>query len=163
MNTMSHERKTPHAGQYLTFQLRSELFGIPIQDIREINQHGEITPVPFSSSAVKGVMNLRGKIIPVLSLRLKFGMQETPLTRESCIIVIDTNLGQMGMIVDSVKEVQNFEASQLEHSPTMQNKASKEIITGIGKIETKVVILLDVKSILSLDEIESIQGNELAA
>ncbi|MGZ5279069.1 MAG: chemotaxis protein CheW [Pseudobdellovibrionaceae bacterium] len=141
----------PQAGQYLTFQLRSELFGMPIQDIREINQHGEVTPVPHSPESMKGVMNLRGKIIPVINLRIKFGMAEQDLTRDSCIIVVDTTIGQIGMIVDSVKEVLDLSENQIEFPPNLGNKESGTFVKGMGKVESKVIILVDVKTAFSFE------------
>lgn len=147
----------PKQGQYLTFQLRSELFGMPIEDVREINQHGDITPVPQAPESVKGVMNLRGKIIPVVNLRLKFGMVEQDLTRDTCIIVIDTAIGQVGMIVDSVKEVMDLVENQIEHSPALANDHTANFIRGMGKVDSKVVILVDVKSAFASEDYSGLQ------
>jgi purine-binding chemotaxis protein CheW len=142
----------PLEGQYLTFQVNSELFGLPIQDVREINQHGEVTPLPYCPDYVKGVMNLRGKIIPVVNLRVRFGMKEIEINRESCIIVIETQKGHVGMIVDAVKEVVDLTTSQLEAPPNMGHNPDETMIKGLGKIETRVIILIDVrKSLLTED------------
>lgn len=148
------------AGQYLTFQLRSELFGMPIKDVREINQHGEVTPLPHAPKSVKGVMNLRGKIIPVVNLRLKFGMEEQALTRDSCIIVIDTEIGQVGMVVDSVKEVMDLENAQIERSPSFGHQEAATFIKGMGKIDSKVLILVDVKAAFSPEDAAKIKQAE---
>lgn len=144
-------------GQYLTFQLRSELFGIPIGDVREINQHGEVTPVPHSPESVKGVMNLRGKIIPVVNLRIKFGMEDQAITKESCIIVIDTLSGQVGIVVDSVKEVIDLAAEQISETPGLTSTDTEGLVRGVGKLEQHVVLLVDVKSAFVSDRLEEIQ------
>lgn len=145
MDTVRNGQKVL-AGKFLTFKLKSELFGIPIQDVREINSYGDITPVPYTADAVKGVMNLRGKIIPVVSLRKKFGMDEIELTRECCVIVIEAATGLVGMVVDSVQEVQDFLDSQIELTPPLGTDYSNNCISGLGKIDSKVVILVDVKT-----------------
>lgn len=152
-----NSNQTLLAGQYLTFQLRSELFGIPIGDVREINQHGEVTPVPHAPEAVKGVMNLRGKIIPVVNLRIKFGMDEQAATKESCIIVIDTHSGQVGIVVDSVKEVIDLFAEQISETPVLASANSGALVRGVGKLENQVVLLVDVKSAFVADKLEEIQ------
>ncbi|MGZ3768169.1 MAG: chemotaxis protein CheW [Bdellovibrio sp.] len=139
-------------GQYLTFQLMSEQYGVAIETVREINQFGEITPVPRTPDYVKGVMNLRGKIIPVVNLRIKFGMQPQNTTRDTCIIVIDTEIGQVGMIVDSVKEVVDLEESQIEPSPVLGNESAMSFVRGMGKVENKVVILVDIVSAFSNEQ-----------
>lgn len=139
-------------GQYLTFQLMSEQYGVAIETVREINQFGEITPVPRTPDYVKGVMNLRGKIIPVVNLRIKFGMQPQDTTRDTCIIVIDTEIGQVGMIVDSVKEVVDLQESQIEPSPVLGNEHSMSFVRGMGKVDNKVVILVDIVSAFSAEQ-----------
>ncbi|MGZ3780945.1 MAG: chemotaxis protein CheW [Pseudobdellovibrionaceae bacterium] len=139
-------------GQYLTFQLMAEQYGVPIETVREINQFGEITPVPRTPDYVKGVMNLRGKIIPVVNLRIKFGMEPQDTTRDTCIIVIDTEIGQVGMIVDSVKEVVALEESQIEPSPVLGNEHAMSFVRGMGKVDSRVVILVDIVSAFSAEQ-----------
>lgn len=149
MSDMSTKAKP---GQYLTFQLMSEQYGVVIESVREINQFGEITPVPRTPDYVKGVMNLRGKIIPVVNLRIKFGMKPQETTRDTCIIVIDTEIGQVGMIVDSVKEVVSLHENQIEPSPMLGNDAAMAFVRGMGKVENKVVILVDIVSAFSVEQ-----------
>jgi purine-binding chemotaxis protein CheW len=141
------------AGQYLTFQLKHEQYGVPIETVREINQPTEITPVPRTPVFVKGVMNLRGKIIPVVNLRMKFGMEEVDKTRDTCIIVIDTEIGQVGMIVDSVKEVVDLHEAQIEPPPMLGNDRTLTFVRGMGKIEQRVIILVDVVSAFSSEQL----------
>lgn len=149
MNDLSMKAKP---GQYLTFQLLSEQYGVAIETVREINQFGEITPVPRTPDYVKGVMNLRGKIIPVVNLRIKFGMDPQDTTRDTCIIVIDTEIGQVGMIVDSVKEVVSLQDSQIEPSPVLGNENAMSFVRGMGKVDNRVVILIDIVSAFSADQ-----------
>lgn len=146
---MSEMIQKAKSGQYLTFQLMSEQYGVAIETVREINQFGEITPVPRTPEYVKGVMNLRGKIIPVVNLRVKFGMVPQDTTRDTCIIVIDTEIGQVGMIVDSVKEVVDLEEAKIEPPPALSTTGTMNFVKGMGKVDDKVVILVDVVSAFS--------------
>jgi len=132
------------SGQYLTFQLDGEFFGIPIAVVREINRVTDVTPVPKAPPFVKGVMNLRGKIIPVIDLRLKFDLKPSDYTRDTCIIVIETPHGQMGNIVDAVKEVVEFEASEIEPAPQFGVSGYQGFVKGLGKKDEKVIILVDI-------------------
>lgn len=139
------QTSSAQAGQFLTFQLEGESFGIPISVVREINRVTDVTPVPKAPPFVKGVMNLRGKIIPVIDLRLKFDMPATEFTRDTCIIVIETPHGQMGNIVDAVKEVVEFNASEIEPAPHFGGSSGYHtFVKGLGKIEDKVIIIVDI-------------------
>lgn len=139
-------------GQYLTLLLKSQYYGVPIGTVREINQIGDVVPVPHTPEFVLGVMNLRGKVIPVVDLRKKFGMESAPRTRETCIVVIDGQAGQIGMVVDAVSEVVELAASQIEPSPVLGEESKLSFVRGMGKMEAKVIILVDVVSALSKDE-----------
>lgn len=150
---MSESSQKAKAGQYLTFQLMNEQYGVAIETVREINQYGEVTPVPKTPSYVKGVMNLRGKIIPVVNLRIKFGMDAQDVSRDTCIIVIDTHIGQVGMIVDAVREVVDLQDAQIEPPPVLGNEKTMSFVRGMGKIENKVVILVDVVAAFSTDQL----------
>jgi purine-binding chemotaxis protein CheW len=153
---MSEITSKAKPGQYLTFQLMNEQYGVAIETVREINQFGEITPVPRTPNYVKGVMNLRGKIIPVVNLRIKFGMDSQDTTRDTCIIVIDTAIGQVGMIVDSVKEVVDLQENQIEPSPVLGNEHAMSFVRGMGKVDNKVVILVDIVSAFSPEQMGQI-------
>jgi purine-binding chemotaxis protein CheW len=155
MNEASSKAKP---GQYLTFQLMAEQYGVAIETVREINRFGDITPVPRTPDYVKGVMNLRGKIIPVVNLRIKFGMQPQDTTRDTCIIVIETEIGQVGMIVDSVKEVVDLNEGQIEPSPVLGNAQAMSFVRGMGKVDNKVVILVDIVSAFSAEQMGQIAG-----
>jgi purine-binding chemotaxis protein CheW len=148
---MSHAVAKP--GQFLTFKLLKEFYGVAIENIREINRVGEITPVPKTPHYIKGVMNLRGKIIPVVNLRERFGLPAEEYTRDTCIIVIDTPVGLVGLIVDSVKEVVTLEEKVIEAPPHLSHSDSTSFITGMGKLDDKVLILVDIVSAFSQDQI----------
>ncbi len=145
-------------GKYLTFSLAEEEYGIGILMIREIIGMMPITVVPQTPLFVKGVINLRGKVIPVVDLRLRFGMEETAYTERTCIIVIETQSQTltsltMGIVVDSVSEVLNIKASEVEDTPTFGTKLNTAYILGIAKMESGVKILLDIDRVLSTEDI----------
>jgi purine-binding chemotaxis protein CheW len=144
------------AGQFLTFLLEGECFGVPISVVREINRVTEVTPVPKSPPFVKGVMNLRGKIIPVIDLRLKFDLQPSEYTRDTCIIVTETPLGLVGNIVDAVKEVVEFDPSEIEPAPQFHTSGYQSFVKGLGKKDDKVIILVDI-----VGSFESSEWNQL--
>jgi len=136
------------AGKYLTFVLNKEQYGVEILKVREILVVLPITPVPQTPHFVKGVINLRGKVIPVVDTRLKFGMSETEHTNETCIIVVDVNSTMMGMIVDTVKEVLDITEDKIEDPPNFGSSIDSGLIRGLGKIGDKVNILLDIDRVL---------------
>lgn len=140
-------------GQYLTFMLNGQLYGVPIGTVREINRPSEITPVPRTPEYVAGVMNLRGKVIPVVNLRIKLGFKAVAHTKETCIIVIETTVGQVGMTVDSVSGVIELTSSQIEPTPNLGTSANTEFVLGMGKVENKVVILIDIVKALSSSQL----------
>lgn len=144
-------------GKYLTFDLGEEEYGIPIIKVKEINGMMAITKVPQTDEFIKGVINLRGKVIPVIDLRLKFGMEAVEYTERSCIIVVEV-LGEkgtvsVGLIVDGVSEVNNIRAEEIEDSPTFGTSFSTEYILGMAKKEDGVKILLDINKVLAAQEL----------
>ena len=149
------ERKASEAkpGQYLTFILKSQPYGVPIGAVREINRVSDITPVPQTPSFVAGVINLRGKVIPVVDLRLKFGMDAAPRTKATCTIVIEGTDGQVGMIVDSVSGVADLTAAQIEPTPVLGDQEKLSFVMGMGKVENQVLILLDIVHALSKENL----------
>jgi len=144
-------------GKYLTFTLAEEEYGIGILKIKEIVGMLPITSVPQTPEFVKGVLNLRGKVIPVIDLRLRFGMGEIEYTERTCIIVVEiesqTGMVMIGIVVDSVSEVLNIKGDDIEDTPTFGTKLNTEYILGMAKMEGGVKILLDINRVLSGDEI----------
>jgi purine-binding chemotaxis protein CheW len=147
------------AGKYLTFQLASEEFGIRVLKVREIMGIQEITAVPQTPGHVKGVINLRGKVIPVIDLRLKFGVTAAEFTQRTCIIVAqlqaDSGPTLMGVIVDGVSEVLNLTAAEIEDAPDFGGDAG-EYLLGMAKLKGKVKILLDIDKVLSNQELNNL-------
>jgi purine-binding chemotaxis protein CheW len=135
--------------KFMTFNLRSEQYGFPIEVVREINRVAEITPVPRTPDFVRGVMNLRGRIIPVVDLRMKLGFEKIENTRDTCIVVIDAEVGMVGLVVDSVREVVDLSPEQIQHPPQMGPPEEISFIQGLGKVNGGVVILINVLSAFS--------------
>ncbi|MDY6952970.1 MAG: chemotaxis protein CheW [Thermodesulfobacteriota bacterium] len=155
------EAMADREGKYLTFSLDNEEYGIGILQIKEIIGMMPITTVPHTPAYVKGVINLRGKVIPVLDLRLRFGIEATDYTERTCIIVVEM-AGQSGtimtgIVVDSVSEVLNMKAEEIEETPTFGTKLDTEYILGMAKMEGGVKILLDIDRILSPEEIAVVE------
>jgi purine-binding chemotaxis protein CheW len=146
------------AGKYLTFQLGPEVYGLEILKVQEIIGLMHVTHVPRTPKFVRGVINLRGKVLPVIDLRSKFGMEEIDDTSQTCIIVLQVatndNSVIMGVLVDSVSEVVDINANQLEPAPNFGSSIDTAFILAIGKIADKVVILLDVDKVLTINEID---------
>jgi purine-binding chemotaxis protein CheW len=145
------------AGKYMTFQLAREEYGLEILKVREIIGLMEITRVPRTREFVRGVINLRGKVIPVVDLRLKFAMEKTEATDQTVIIVVQCAVDgrplTMGLLVDQVLEVLSIEAAQIEPAPSLAHaELDEEFILGVGKHEKRIVFLLDIARILSTDE-----------
>ena len=138
-----------HEGKYLTFILSNEEYGLEILKVREIIGIMDVTEIPQTPPFIKGVINLRGKVIPVIDLRLKFKMEEADHTKETCIIVVDVDTVLMGIIVDTVSEVLDIKAEQIEPSPQFGSSVSTDFILGMGKVGDKVKILLDIQKVLS--------------
>ena len=143
--------------KYLTFVLAGEEYGIGILKIKEIIGMMPITTVPQTPEFVKGVINLRGKVIPVMDLRLRFGMEAIDYTERTCIIVVEiegsAGTVQIGIVVDSVSEVLNIKVEDIEETPTFGTKLNTEYILGMAKMEGGVKILLDIDRVLSTNEI----------
>jgi purine-binding chemotaxis protein CheW len=144
-------------GKYLTFTLAEEEYGIGILKIKEIIGMLPITSVPQTPDFVKGVINLRGKVIPVMDLRLRFGMMSMDYTERTCIIVVEIS-GQagtilVGIVVDAVSEVLNIKGDDIEKTPTFGTKLNTDYILGMAKMEGGVKILLDIDQVLSSDEL----------
>lgn len=145
--------------QYLTFLLGGEMFSIGILCIREIIWYANLTEVPMMPACIRGVINLRGAVVPVMDLSSRFGKPPTPVTKSTCIIIIEVqtqNEGEtqsMGVVVDAVQAVLEIASSEIEPPPTFGAKIRSDFIEGIGKVNGKFVILLNVNRVLSNEEI----------
>lgn len=145
------------SGKYLVFHLGREEYGVEVLKVREIMGLQDITSVPQTSSFVKGVINLRGKVIPVIDLRLKFGLDSSEYTQRTCIVVVQVQEKghplMMGVIVDGVNEVLTMQEGEIEDTPQFGDDLRVDYILGMAKIKGKVKILLDIDRVLSAQEI----------
>ena len=148
-------------GKYLTFSLAEEEYGIGILKIKEIIGMMAITTVPQTPSFVKGVINLRGKVIPVIDLRLRFGIESMDYTERTCIIVVEIDGGsgtvQIGIVVDAVSEVLNIPGKDIEDTPTFGTKLDTHYMLGMAKMEGGVKILIDIDRVLNGKEISLLE------
>lgn len=142
--------------KFLTFLTDGELFGIPISDVVQIIGMQEITPLPDFPDYAKGVINLRGNIIPVVDMRIRLKKPEAPYNESTCIIVTSIGDAYMGFIVDSVDEVTDIRASDIAPAPVVSKHISNRYLTGIGQINKKVVLLLDLSKILTQSELQQV-------
>lgn len=150
------------AGKYLTFQLANEEFGIRVLKVREIMGIQDITAVPQTPPHIKGVINLRGKVVPVIDLRLKFGISAAEYTQRTCIIVTqvqgESGAVFMGIVVDGVSEVLNLTAAEIEDTPDFGEEVSSAYLLGMAKVKGKVKILLDIDKVLSTQELHNLSA-----
>ena len=149
--------KTLEKRTYLTFQLEDEIFAVDVLNVHEVLEFSSTTKIPGVPDYVRGIINLRGMVVPVVDLRLKFGMTETEKTQSTCVIVLDIGTGEkkavVGALADSVKEVFEFDAGQIEPPPQIGTLSQTEYILGIGKREDLFIIILDINKIFSTDEV----------
>lgn len=150
----------PETQQYLTFMLSGEVYAIGILAVREIIEFGQLTEVPNMPGFIRGVINLRGAVVPVVDLSVRFGKGETAVSRRTCIVINEIeNDGEtqtIGVMVDAVNEVLEIPASEIEMPPTFGAKIRSDFIEGMGKVEGKFVILLNVDRVLSVDEMSEL-------
>jgi len=148
-------------GQYLTFMLAGEVFAIGILAIKEIIEYHSLTEVPMMPACVRGVINLRGAVVPVMDPLARFGRKSSDVTKRTCIVIVETeveNEGRLerqviGVVVDAVNEVLEIASSDIEPAPAFGARIRSEFIQGVGKVKGKFVILLNVNHVLSIDEI----------
>ncbi|AHF92931.1 chemotaxis signal transduction protein [Opitutaceae bacterium TAV1] len=158
MSNTTQTRTSAHAGKYLTVVLDNEAYGIAVLKVREIIRMQKITPVPQMPGYVKGIINLRGRVIPVIDLRLKFGLR-AELAERTCIVVVQVKFAggapvQMGLIVDSVEEVVSLGAQEIEPTPDFGVRIDTSYLLGLAKIKGVVKTLLDIDRVVAPDTIE---------
>lgn len=151
------ERTKAAGGKFLTFFLSGEEYGIEILSVHEIIGMLPITSVPGTPGYICGIVNLRGKIIPIVDLRRKFGMESNKQTTETCIIVVHVQEVEVGIIVDRVSEVLSIDEGDIEPPPSFGKDVNTDFILGIGKSLSKVKILLNIDRVLSADQIVQLQ------
>lgn len=148
--------------QYLTFMLGGETFAIGILSIKEIIEYGQLTEVPRMPQFIRGVINLRGAVVPVIDLSARFGKPAASVSRRTCVVIIEVEFeGEqhvVGVMVDAVNEVLEIPADQVEPAPNFGANIRADFIQGMGKVEGKFVIILNVNHVLSLDEMSTLAG-----
>lgn len=153
-----------NANQYLTFTLDGEQYAIGVAKVREVLEHTKITKLPRTAEFMKGIINLRGAGVPVIDLRLKFGLQETPITKDTSIIVMEVEsqdgLVVVGALADAVHEVVEIEEKAVEPAPRFGTRLSAEFIKGVGKREELFIIILDIDRIFNAEEISVLSATQ---
>ena len=147
--------------QYLTFMLAQEQFAIGILGIKEIIEYQGVTEVPMMPPCVRGVINLRGAVVPVVDLLARFGRASSAATKRTCVVIVEADSGKgerqvMGLVVDAVNEVLDIAPADIEPAPAFGARIRSEFLQGVGKVRGKFVLLLDVDRALSIDEIAGI-------
>lgn len=150
--------------QYLTFKLDDEVFALDIGKVREVLDFSSITKVPRTPDFMRGVINLRGSVVPVVDLRLKFGMSKTEKTVNTCIIIVEVTVDEettvLGALADSVQEVLDLEPGSIEPPPKIGTHLNTEFIKGMGKRNNHFIIILDIDKIFSTDELALVQATQ---
>jgi len=154
---LEEQQEDTQEGKFLTFSLGEEEYGIEIRHVTEIIGIQNITDLPDMPDFVKGVINLRGKVIPVIDVRLRFGMAERAYDERTCIVVVNIAGTAVGLIVDSVSEVINIPAGDIELPPRVKKGESSRFIKGLGKVGEKVKILLAVERLIYVENLEPIK------
>lgn len=151
------EKQSKNLNQYLTFTLDKELYAMDIAKVREVLEYTDITRVPRTPDFLRGVINVRGRAVPVVDMRLKFGMTKTEQTVNTCIIIVEVDVdGEstiLGALADSVQEVFNLEPDQIEPAPRLGTRIKTEFIEGMGKSGEQFIIILNIDKIFSADEL----------
>jgi len=158
--------KTPeHAeqrGQYLAFSLGGETFAMDIRSIKEVIQFSDLTEVPLMPGFIRGVINLRGAVVPVIDLSIRFDRPPTEVTRRTCTVILevvqDDEISVLGVMVDNVSEVLDIGERDIEPAPSFGSDLRSEFIAGVGKVNGRFVILLDVNRVLSVEEMAALTG-----
>ena len=152
-----HPSAAPEPAQYLTFMLGSEVFAISILQVKEIIEYHSLTEVPMMPPSVRGVINLRGAVVPVVDPLARFGRPSSPVGKKSCFVIVELQSGDeshvVGVIVDAVNEVLDISAADIEPPPSFGARLRRDFLKGMAKVGGRFVILLDVEQVLHLDEV----------
>jgi purine-binding chemotaxis protein CheW len=147
--------------QYLSFVLQEEVFAFDIGKVREVLDFTSVTKIPQTPDFMRGVINLRGGVVPVIDLRMKFGMSETEKTVNTCVIIVEVEIEDnriiLGALADSVKEVFNLHGDEIEPAPRIGTQLDTSFLKGMGKKDNEFILILDIDRIFSLDELDMVQ------
>lgn len=165
MSSFNPATATDTRQQYLTFTLGEALFAVGTLNVREIIEYGHLTPVPLMPPSILGVINLRGGVVPILDLRQRFGQGATQVSRRSCIVILEvqrSGIDQViGIVVEAVNAVLEIPEQDIEPPPSFGSQIPTDFLIGMGKLDTRLVVLLDIGSVLSLDDLQLLAGREL--
>lgn len=147
--------------QYLSFILDGETYGVSILVIKEILEYSEPTKVPMMPGFIRGVINLRGNVLPVVDLSLRLGKKETGIAKRTCVVIVEVQCGsegmEVGVVVDAVNEVMDIEPGNIESAPSFGTKIRNSFIQGMGKVGDKFVVLLNIERVLSIEELSQVE------
>jgi purine-binding chemotaxis protein CheW len=153
--------------QYLTFALGGEMFAVGILNVKEIIEYGQLTEIPMMPTFIRGVINLRGSVVPVIDLSARFGGKVTELSRRTCIVIVEVadedTRHDIGIMVDAVSEVLDIPGSEIEPPPSFGARIRADFIFGMGKVAGTFVIILNINKVLSVDEIAQLTGTDTSA
>lgn len=156
----SKTQETAEGQQYLIFRAGGEQFAVSIVSIREIIEYREVTPVPMMPAYLRGIINLRGRVVPVIDLLVRFGRAGTEISRRTCIVILEVNHGDehqyLGIMVDAVNAVLEIARADIEPPPSFGAKLRSDFISGMGKIGEQFVIILDIAHVLSVEELSAL-------
>ena len=158
VTVLSEENEDTQKDKFLTFRIAKEDYGIEIRHVTEIIGIQRITEIPSMPVFIKGVINLRGKVIPVMDIRSRFGLEEREYDDRTCIIVVNINNTSVGLVVDTVNEVADIPENDIEPAPNIKKDRNSDFIHGLGKVGNDVKILLNVNELLFDEELESLES-----
>jgi len=169
-SSLASDSESDEQNQYLTFRVRDEAFAMGILAIKEIIEFGALTPVPMMPACVRGVINLRGRVVPVVDLAVRFGREPTVPHRRTCVVIVEVGAGDqqqdIGVMVDGVNQVLEIAEQDIEPAPGFGVKVRPEFIAGMGKLDGELVIIIDVARVLSADDLAAMmpaaRGGEAA-
>ena len=165
MATATKEREVVEQQQYLTFLLAGEEYAISILEVKEIIEYDTVTAVPKTPKWIRGVINLRGSVVPVVDLAVKFGLEQKPVTKTTCIVIVETQYENqnttMGVIADAVSQVMDIAADEVQEVPAFGTRITVDYLDGMAQLGKKFVLLLDIDKVLSADE--AVDLNEAAS
>ena len=148
------------SAQYLTFMLGGDAYAVGILSIKEIIEYTTMTEVPMMPACIRGVINLRGAVVPVLDLQVRFGQPVSPVTKRTCIVIAEVQTGEgqqvMGVVVDAVNEVLDIDGQDVEPPPAFGSRIRTDFIDGMAKVRGRFVVLLNVNRVLDLDDLQGV-------
>lgn len=166
-HAVAHDGDGDHPCQYLTFSLGGESFAIPIEHVREIIEFGEITTIPMMPTFLRGVINLRGAVVPVVDLQARFGRGETAIAKRTCVVIVEVVVDDashlLGALVDAVSEVLTLDRSRLESKPSFGSGLRADFVDGILNLADRFIVTLDINKVLSVEEMAALVGAAASA